>query len=75
MISSKAIGQYVWKTYGEPFKKQQLKKQQLSSRRKVKSAKSVVKKHSRVRNLPKSATKHSKGASLLTRRMPDATLT
>ena len=74
MISSKAIGQYVLKTYGEPFKKEQLKKKQLSSRRKVKSTKSVVKKYSRVRNLPKSATKHSKGASLLTRRMPDATL-
>jgi len=74
MISSKAIGQYVWKTYGEPFKKEQLKKQQLSSRRKVKSAKSVVKKHSRVRNLPKVATRHSKGASLLTRRIPGDTL-
>ena len=37
--------------------------------------KKVVKKHSRVRNLPKSATKHSKGASLLTRQMPNATLT
>ena len=74
MISSKAIGQYVLKTYGEPFKKQQLKKQQPSYRKKVKSAKSVVKKHSRVRNLPKSATKHSKGASLLTRRISKDTL-
>ncbi len=36
--------------------------------------KKVVKKHSRVRNLPKSATKHSKGASLLTRQIPNATL-
>ena len=71
MISSKAIGQYVLKTYGEPFKKQQ---QQLSSRKKVHGAKSVVKKHSRVKNLPKSATKHSKGASLLTRRIPGSTL-
>ena len=36
--------------------------------------KKVVKKHSRVRNLPKSATKHAKGASLLTRDIPKATL-
>ena len=33
-----------------------------------------VKKHSRVKNLPKSATKHAKGASLLTRDIPKATL-
>ena len=37
--------------------------------------KKVVKKHSRVKNLPKSATKHAKGASLLTRDIPKATLT
>jgi hypothetical protein len=37
--------------------------------------KKVVKKHSRVKDLPKSATKHAKGASLLTRRIPGATLT
>ena len=47
-----------------------------SSSQKSRSArKKVVKKHSRVRNLPKSATKHSKGASLLTRDSPKATLT
>ena len=33
-----------------------------------------VKRHSRVKNLPKSATKHAKGASLLTRRIPGSTL-
>ena len=48
--------------------------QQLSYRKKVKSAKSVVKKRSRVKNLPKEATKHAKGASLLTRRIPGSTL-
>jgi len=70
MISSKAIGQYVLKTYGEP-----LKKKVLASRKKVHGAKSVVKKHSRVRNLPKRATKHSKGASLLmNRRISEDTL-
>ena len=37
--------------------------------------KKVVKEHSRVKDLPKSATKHAKGASLLTRRIPGATLT
>ena len=37
--------------------------------------KKVVKKYSRVKDLPKSATKHAKGASLLTRRIPGATLT
>jgi hypothetical protein len=37
--------------------------------------KKAVKEHSRVKDLPKSATKHAKGASLLTRRIPGATLT
>jgi len=73
MISSKAIGQYVLKTYGEPLKKKVLLAR--SSRKKAHGAKSVVKKHSRVRNLPKRATKHSKGASLLmNRRISEDTL-
>ena len=80
MISSKAIGQYVLKTYGEPLKKQidkekkYFKKYQLPYRKKIAAKGKVVKKHSRVKDLPKSATKHAKGASLLTRRIPGATL-
>ena len=49
-------------------------KKQLSYRKKVSAKSKVVKKHSRVKDLPKSATKHAKGASLLTRRIPGATL-
>ena len=45
-----------------------------SSQKSRPARKQVVKKHSRVKNLPKSATKHAKGASLLTRDIPKATL-
>ena len=45
-----------------------------SSQKSRAARKQVVKKHSRVKDLPKSSTKYAKGASLLTRRIPGATL-
>jgi len=49
-------------------------KGQLSYRKKVAAKGKVVKKHSKIKDLPKRATDRSKGASLLTRRVSGATL-